>query len=128
MDTSTQLASYIGPIYLVLGLSVLLYAKEWKKLVGEYQKNHFALLTMMILYLIVGLLIIRMHNVWEWSLWVVITLTGWIVFLKGVFYFLFPGEWIRGMMQLGKNMTFLYIAGLVMTFFGAWMSYVVYLV
>ena len=86
MDNTLFLASIIGPMYLILGLSVLLYAKQWKKIMGELSKNHFTLIGIMIFSIIFGLIIIQMHNIWEWSLWVVITLTGWCAFLKGVFY------------------------------------------
>ena len=127
MDNTSFLASIIGPMYLILGLSILLYAKQWKKLVGDFQKNHFTLLSMMMFNLIFGLIIIQIHNIWEWSPWVIITLTGWIAFLKGVFYFLAPGNWIKSCMKLSQNMTYLYVAGLIVTFFGAWISYLIYL-
>jgi len=92
MSDQMFLAAIIGPLLLVLGLSVLLYSDTWQKLVSEWEKNHFPIMTMMIFNLVFGLAVINMHNIWEWSPYVIITVVGWSAFLKGTFYFLLPGD------------------------------------
>ncbi len=127
MDNTLFLGAIVGPYLLIMGLSFLLYANTWVKVAKEIEKNHLVVVIGMALALLLGLAIIQMHNIWEWSLWVVITLFGWIAFLKGVFYFLAPGEWIRGMIKMCAKPALFYIGGIVLAVFGAWMSYLIYL-
>jgi uncharacterized protein YjeT (DUF2065 family) len=127
MDNTLFLGAIVGPYLLVMGLSFLLYAKTWVKVAKEIEKNHFVVVIGMALALLLGLAMIQMHNIWEWSLWVVITLFGWIAFLKGIFYFLAPGEWIKGLIKMCSNPSMFYFWGLVMAVIGGWMSYLIYI-
>jgi hypothetical protein len=127
MENTLLLESIIGPYLLVMGLSMLLYAKVWVKIAKDIEKNHTAIIVSMALVLLLGLAIIQMHNIWELSICLVITLFGWIAFLKGVFYFLAPGSWIKGMLKVCANTGLIYVGGFVIAVLGAWMSYVVYL-
>jgi hypothetical protein len=127
MENTLLLGAIVGPYFLVVGLSMLLYAKVWVKLMKDMEKNHTAVVIGMMFALILGLVFIKMHNVWEWSIWVVITIFGWAAFLKAVFYFLAPGAWIKGLIKTFSNTSYMYIAGLIFAIFGAWMSYLVYI-
>jgi len=127
MDNTLFLGSIVGPYLLVMGLSFLLYAKTWVKVAKEVEKNHFVVVIGMALALMLGLAMIYMHNIWEWSVWVVITLFGWIAFLKGIFYFLAPGDWIKGLIKMASNPALFYIGGIVFAVVGGWMSYLIYI-
>jgi len=127
MENTLFLGAIVGPYLLVAGLSMLLYAKVWVKLMKDMEKNHTAIFIGMMFALILGLAFIQMHNVWEWNIWVVITIFGWAAFLKGVFYFLAPGDWIKGTIKAFANTSFMYGAGLVYAILGAWMSYLIYM-
>ena len=80
---------------------------------------------MMLLSGILGLIIINMYNVWEWNIWLIVTICGWSAFLKSVVYFLLPGSTWRALLKMGKNM--IYLGGLVASVVGAILSYYVYL-
>ena len=127
MDNTFFLGAIVGPFLLVMGLSMLLYAKVWVKLMKDMEKSHTTMVLGMALALLVGLVIIQMHNIWEMSIWVVITIFGWAAFLKGVFYFLAPGDWIKGAIKTFATVNWMYIAGLIYGILGAWMSYIVYI-
>ncbi|MBN2096546.1 hypothetical protein JW752_04085 [Candidatus Peregrinibacteria bacterium] len=128
MEKALMLAAIIGPYYLILGLSFLMYAGQWKKVVEGYEKNHFAWLPFAAIAVILGVIIINMYNVWEWNLYVVITLTGWVALLKGVFYFLAPGSWIKKAMRcrLVSQEGFLYFWGALFTVLGILLTYNAY--
>ena len=79
MSDQMLLAAVIGPMFLVFGLSFLFYPAVWEKIASEWEKNHFSMMAMMAFSLIFGLFIINMHNVWEWSPYVLITITGWAI-------------------------------------------------
>lgn len=127
MENTLFLGSIVGPYLLIMGLSLLLYAKVWIKIIKDMEKNHTVIFVGMALALLVGLAFIQMHNIWEWSIWVVITLFGWIAFLKGLFYFLAPGDWIKKMVKICANTNFLYAGGLIIAILGGWMSYLIYI-
>lgn len=129
MEKAQILAQIIGPFYLILGLSILLYVEQWKKLMKDYAGNHFAMLPLYTLELILGLIIVNMYNVWAWDLMVIVTLTGWGAILESLFYFLAPASWIKGFLK-GKmaSESSLYFWGAVFTVIGVLLSYNAYLV
>ena len=127
MADAIMLAALIGPVFLILGLSMLFYAPSWKKLVSKWQKDHYALLPIMMLYGLFGLYIINTYNVWDGTVWVLVTISGWAMFIKFVAYFLLPGATTQGMMKLGTNQSILYLGGLVVTVMGAALSYYTYM-
>ncbi len=128
MQNALALAAIIGPYYLIAGLSLLLYTGQWKKVMDGFEKSHFAMLPMAVFAIVVGLIVINMHNVWEWNLYVVITLTGWIAFLKGAFYFLAPGSWIKAAMKckIARAEGALYFCGALFVVVGVLLTYNAY--
>ena len=121
-----MLATVLGPVYLVLGLSILLYAKQWMKIMKKWEKDHFALFPMMFVTGLFGVLMINMHNVWEWNIWLLVTLVGWIWALKAAAYFLLPGSFITWKLKLAQNTGLLYFAGLVGLVLGGVLTYYAY--
>ncbi|MFA6992039.1 MAG: hypothetical protein WC269_02015 [Candidatus Gracilibacteria bacterium] len=115
-------------MYLVLGLSILLYAKQWQKLYAKWSDNHFELFTLMFFLMVGGLVVVYLHNVWTVNPWLLVTLSGWAMFLKGVFYFLLPGGFVKSVLKLAQNTTLLYLGGLVALVLGAALGYYAYLV
>ena len=130
MEKALMLAAIIGPFYLILGLSLLLYTKQWQKIFVEYAKNHFLMIVNMFMALIIGLIIINIYNVWAWNLYVVITITGWGALVKGVFYFLAPSSWIIGVLKskMYRSEGCLYFSGALLTVFGVLLSYNAYFI
>jgi len=127
MSDQMLLGAIVGPMYLVLGLSLLLYAGVWKKIADEWGKNHLPMMTMMAFNMIFGLVIINLHNVWEWSPYVIITVTGWGAFLKAVVYFLVPGDSLKKMLKMLNCNCYFQVSGGIVAILGAWLSYLVYL-
>jgi len=125
MQKEVVLASIIGPIYLVYGLSVFLYAKQWKKIAAWLERDHFAFLPMAMMSLIFGLILVNAYNIWDWNAYVIITLTGWSLILKSVFYFLAPGSWIKAVLRwkLLAHTGYYYFAGAVIAILGGSLVY-----
>lgn len=128
MENALALAAIIGPVYLVIGLSLLFYAKSWHHLIDRWAKDHFQLFPLMLMELVLGIIIIRMYNVWAWNIWLLITLTGWCMFVKGTYYMLVPGSWITPLLERKAGMNGLYFGGVIMGVIGAVLSYYVYFV
>lgn len=126
MGNQLAMAAVIGPIYMVIGLSILIYAKSWKALLEKWKEDHLDLFAISLIYLVLGMLIVRAHNVWAWNVWLLITLTGWGLLFKGVFFFLAPGSWIKKVLHLKANVTLLTVGGLVCAVIGAALGYYAY--
>lgn len=127
MGNALVLAAYAGPVYVLLGLSILLYVPAWQKVMDKWEQDHYALIPMMMMYFILGLLMVRMYNVWEWNVWLLVTLTGWILILKSVLYFLLPGSVLKAALKMKKGKAMLYVGGLVCLIVGLVLSYYVYI-
>lgn len=128
MGNAQAIAFVMAPAFLVVGLSVLLYAKQWQKLYGKWIDDHFSLFTLMAMQLVLGLIVIYNYNVWEWNVWLLVTLSGWAMFVKGALYFLAPGSFIKMAFSLGKNTTLLYLGGVIALLLGGFLGYYTFLV
>lgn len=127
MSDSIFLAAIIGPTYLVLGLSLLIYAERWEKIAKGWEKDHIVLFGPMMYCIVFGLAIITMHNLWEWSPYLIITITGWVAFLKGAIYLLIPGEAFKYLIRKVNSKNYYLRIGSLFTICGAWLSYLVYI-
>lgn len=127
MENALALAAIMGPFYLVFGLSILIYAKAWQRLLLKWREDHLPLFTIMFMTLILGLICIHFYNVWDWSVYLLVTITGWAAFLKGAFYFLMPGSVIKKVMSLGLYMWMIYVGAIVCLLFGLALSYYAYI-
>lgn len=128
MENAIAIAAVLGPLYLVCGLSLLFYPKAWHMLLDKYEKDHFLMFPLMVLYVVFGVIMVRMYNVWEWNVWLIVTIINWIILFKGVFYMLAPGSWITGVLKMKDNMSLLYLGGVVALVLGGVLSYFVYLI
>ena len=128
MENAIAIAKVISPVYLILGLSILMYSKSWQKIMNNWQKDHYSLIPLIILYPAFGAIIINMYNVWEWNVWLLVTLTGWALVIKGAMYFLLPGSTLQSMMKMGTSKAMLFMSGLITTAMGAALGYYSYLI
>lgn len=91
METSLFLAKFWG-WYLIIFFFILSFNPGRIKQIFEDLKDHkFAILTAFIA-IIVGLLNILYHNIWEPDWRIIITLIGWTALVGGLLLFTFPGR------------------------------------
>lgn len=121
-----MLSTVLGPFYLVLGLSILLYVGSWKAIMKKWEKDHLVLLPLMTMLLIFGLIMVNLHNVWTCDVWVLVTAIGWVWTIKGAAYFLLPGSFIKWKLSLGQNTAIMYLGGLAALVLGAVLTYYTY--
>ena len=108
------LAGLIGPILMVLSISETLNLSIWKGVDASV-----VYLNGLILF-IAGLSIVRTYNHWAFDWTVMITLTGWLSLLAGVYRLFFPNS-----PQLKKN-TITYVVLPVIFSTGSILSYKAY--
>jgi hypothetical protein len=88
--TSYYLAKIIGLNMVIISLALLFKPQMVRSAMETIFENRGQLFLFAILNVIVGAILINLHNLWvfEWQL--VITLIAWIVFLRGVTRLFFP--------------------------------------
>jgi hypothetical protein len=126
MENAVAIASVLGPVWVIVGLSYLLYAKKWQDVARGWTKDHYSLIPMMLIVLILGIIAVRMYNVWEWNVWLLVTLAGWGMLLKGALFILLPGSFFKGMMKAFNKGWVFHLGGLVALVAGGALSYYVY--
>ncbi len=128
MQNAIAIGAVLGPVYMIVGLSFLLHMKSWQKLLEKWDRDHFDLFPLMLMYVVAGTLILKTYNSWEWNVWLIVTIAGWGCLIKGLFYFLAPGPWVKTILKIKNNTGLLYFAGVVAVILGVILSYNVYAV
>jgi len=89
MDISEFLAKFWGWYLIIFFLILSFNPKRIKQIFNDLKDEKF-LIVSSFLAIIVGLLNILFHNIWEANYKIVITLIGWLSLLIGLSLFIFP--------------------------------------
>ncbi len=90
METSLYLASILGPLLFVIWIWLVLNAEMYRKMVNNFLSESIALYASAVWGFLAWLLMIQSHNIWEFSWGVIITLLGWLIFLKSALLLTIP--------------------------------------
>jgi len=124
MGSSIFLAKLMGPYCLIVAAGVLLNLKYYRKVVDDFLKNSALSYIGGVIALLFGLLVILNHNIWSgWPL--IITLFGWLSFIKGLVIIVFPGVLpnitafhLKSPAILVFRLVLVMVLGLMLTIFG----------
>jgi uncharacterized protein YjeT (DUF2065 family) len=128
MEKALFLFAIIGPIYVVTGLSVLMYSGQWMKVMNMYKKDHFAFMPLGVFAMVIGLLMLSYYNVWSKDVYVIATIFGWIALLKGAFYLLAPGKMFTGLVSKFESKQMVTLMGVFCLAVGVLLSYHAYMI
>lgn len=125
MERSKFIAKILGIYLLIISIAMLIHMHQFSSLISSLINNESLMFIIGCFTLILGLLIIISHNVWQWNWRVLVTIVGWCAFLKGLSIILFPYAVDQLSILFIQNLSFEYIAacidltlGLVLTYFG----------
>jgi len=122
MDISLFLAKFIGIFMIITSLFVMFRAKALHEVIDEYIKIHSATYFGGFVNLIIGLVLVLLHNVWKGEVWVVVvTVFGWIALLKGVFLLFMPHDLINKMLKIMRHKQSYALLGLINMVIGIYM-------
>lgn len=90
MDASILLASLLGPLFLLIGIGMLLNQQHYRSMLASFLKDSGLYYFSGALALVAGIAMVLFHNLWvaDWRL--VITLIGWLSIVKGAVRLLLP--------------------------------------
>ncbi|WP_308992872.1 hypothetical protein QLS71_015575 [Mariniflexile litorale] len=89
MDNSIFLAKFWGWYFIIFFLILSLNPKRIKQIFNDLKDEKFLIISSFVA-IIIGLLNILFHNIWEPSYQLIITLIGWLSLFIGLFLFIFP--------------------------------------
>ena len=124
MYTSLFLAKLIGPIFVIVGIGLLLNGDRYRAVVDEVMSSHTLLYIFGAIALTGGLAIVLTHNIWVWDWPVIITIVGWLMIVRGSFRIVFPQQvedLARKMVARWSNI--LLISGLLVIALGAFLCW-----
>ncbi|WP_295986344.1 hypothetical protein [uncultured Algibacter sp.] len=93
MDNSIFLAKFWGWYLIIFFLILSLNPKRIKQIFNDLNDEKFLIVTSFVA-IIVGLLNILFHNIWEPNWKLIITLIGWVSLFIGLSLFIFPARTI----------------------------------
>jgi len=90
METPVLIARILALVYLSFGIGMLLNKNYYQKALIQFVENSFVLLYGGYMAIVLGMIILSVHNSWLGKWTDIITLIGWIATLKGVWLLMFP--------------------------------------
>lgn len=95
MDTSLLVAKCAAIIYLSFGFGMLLQPSYYKATLQELITSKTFLVMGSLLAIVLGVVLIAYHNVWQANWLISITIIGWISLFKGVFILALPEVYLK---------------------------------
>ena len=122
METSILVAQIVGLAYILFGLGMLLNGDYYRKAFDALMKDKGVMIFGGIMSFVLGFVLITYHNIWVKDWTVLVTIIGWLAFLKGVMIFLMPKFILALSRPMLKNTNVIgvgvIIMGLVFSYFG----------
>jgi hypothetical protein len=103
MDSSIFLAKFWGWYLIIFFLILSLNPKRIKQIFNDLKDEKF-LIIFSFVAIIVGLLNILFHNIWEPNYTLIITLIGWFSLFLGLALFMFPKQTIKWLVIINIKM------------------------
>jgi predicted phage tail protein len=122
MSNSEFLAGLIGPVLVVIAITMLTNRRALTAMAGQMPDNLAVVFLAGLLLLVAGLAIVRIHNVWSGGWPVIITIIGWLAIAGGLVRMLIPDQSAAMARQLAENRPLMSASGLVLLALGLYLS------
>lgn len=128
MDLTLLLTQILGVYMLAGGASALLYPDRARRAIEEVSKSYIIPYFDGALALVIGLLIVLLHNVWDGLNAIIVTIFGWLALAEGLAMMLLPQETIAGIAKSLSTRGSIKTWALIALIVGAYLTYVGFLV
>jgi len=126
MDASLLLVRLIGPLYLVVGLGLLLNQSYYREMLRSLPSGGILYYVSGAMALVFGIAVLLFHNLWVADWRVILTLLGWLGVAKGILLLVFPKAAIGFTAWTAKS-SLLPASAVFALLLGLWFCYVGYL-
>jgi len=121
MASSLILGKIIGLYLVICGVSMLARKQGWMAMVKDMRKNPSFGRLMALFELLLGILIVMLHNVWVQGWEVAITLIGWVMLIEGAAYLLLPHKSIEKKIKAFNKPGWYVVTGIVILVVGLYL-------
>jgi hypothetical protein len=123
MDISKFLAKVIGVYFILVSIAMLVNMHQFVTMVDGLINNGALMFVIGFFVLILGLLMVVSHNIWQWNWRMIITIIGWLTLLKGTSILFSPQLIDNVSLHFVQNRSFAYIAAIIDLIIGLVLSY-----
>jgi len=102
IQSSIIIAKILGPYMAIVCLAMLFNKNSVKRLYAIFA-NEGAIILGGTFSLLSGILIIHFHNIWLFGWPLIITIFGWLAFLKGLFLLFFPSKTLKMILNINDS-------------------------
>ena len=90
MQGSMFLARLLGPLFIVIGVGMLVNQSIYDMMIGEFLHSSALIYLSGLLSLLGGLAIVNVHNSWRLQWTLIITVLGWLLLIGGIMRIVLP--------------------------------------
>jgi len=123
MDNSIFLAKFWGWYLIIFFLILSFNPKRIKQTFSDLNDEKFLIISAF-MAIIIGLINILFHNIWEPSWKLIITLIGWTSLFLGLALFIFPNRTVPKLVLI--NIKFVQVIYMLLFFIGVFLLNIVY--
>jgi len=123
MDVSKFLSKVLGIYLVIIGVAMLVNMHQFASYVSDLVNDKPLMFVSGFFTLILGILMVVSHNIWEWHWRVIISILAWMTLLKGATLIFYPQFIDKSTMLFLKNTNFSYITAIIDFILGALLCY-----
>ena len=90
MELSVLVAKILALVYISAGIAAVSGKITFSKIVEDFEKSQGLTFISGLMALVIGMLLVKYHNIWVRDWIVLITIIAWIALLKGIMLIAFP--------------------------------------
>ena len=123
METSLYLSKAFGLFFTVIALAMIINRERFITAMDDIAKHTGLMFLSAVLTLMIGALLIAIHNIWVGVPQIIITLICWAIFVKGVLRLIFS-RWHETWAAMLRSSKFYYLSAFIILAFGIYWLYV----
>jgi hypothetical protein len=123
MQNALWLASIFGPFLTIIGLWMLLFSENLMKVWTALKSSPVAFYFSGWVNLLIGLTILSQYDMWSWDGFVLVTILGWVLVIRGIMALFVPQMLVKCTMC---NSNFMKIQGIIPLVWGlalCWLAF-----
>lgn len=124
---SFLIAKALGLYMIILSIVFILRADYYKNIMENVDNERLAVLSGSSLSLVLGLILISIHNFWAFEAYVIVTILGWLIVIKSVLWLALPIRMAQASHAVFSGKSYYVVSGII-AIIGIWLlSYGVFI-
>jgi hypothetical protein len=124
MGLTFFLAQLFGVSLLIVSIAMMFRRKEMLQVLHDFLNDRATLFIGALISLMVGILLILIHNIWTGDLLtIVVTLLGWVLTLRGIIWLFVPAGLLRKLVNSAKKEQTYYVITCIVFVIGIYLTF-----